>query len=81
MDDYMVTQLTDKFDFLKRLSKSEIARLKKEIRQIQDGSTGEEVSELSRKVTETFDDFRTQANRGQFEREYADAQEVMKICA
>ena len=45
------------------------------------GVTIEEMSELSKKVSNTMDEFRNQANQGMLTRDYQDAQEVIKICA
>ena len=77
----MVTQLTDKFKFLKDLSKEQVAQLKKEVKQIMEGGTEGELSEMSKQITKTLEEFRTEANKGMHTRVYANAQEVKKICA
>ena len=80
-DDHMVTQLSDKFEFLKQFSKAELALLKKEIKQVMDGNAWEVRSELHEQVAKVLDDFKSQANKGMLTREYAEAQEIIKICA
>ena len=77
----MVTQLTDKFKFLNDLSKEQVAQLKKEVKQIMEGGTEGELSEMSKQITKTLEEFRTEANKGMHTRVYANAQEVKKICA
>ena len=77
----MISQLSETFNFLKQLPKEELTRLKKELIQIMNGGTIEEMSELSKRVSKTMDEFRNQANQGMLTREYQDAQEVIKICA
>ena len=77
----MVNQLSEKFDFLKQIPKEDLARLKKELIHIMNGGTIDEMSEVSKQVSKTMDEFRNQANQGMLTREYQDAQEVIKICA
>ena len=80
-EDYMVTQLTDKFDFLKNLTKEQRMQLKKEVKQLIKGGTEKELSEMSKQVMETLENFKNEANSGAHTRVYAQAQEVKKICA
>ena len=79
-DDFMVNQLSETFNFLKQMPKEDLARLKKEIHQIMNGCTAEEMSEVSKQVSKTMDDFRNQANQGMLTREYQDSREVIKSC-
>ena len=53
----------------------------KEIKQITDGGTHDELSAITQRVTQILDELRAQANNGTHTREYAEAREVMKICA
>ena len=80
-DEYMVTQLSDQFDFMKQFPKAEINSLKKELKQIMNGDTWSARSELHEQVAKVLDDFKSQASKGMFVREYAEAQEIIKICA
>ena len=77
----MVTQLSGKFGVLKRCSQEDLKSLKTEIKPIMKGGTIEELSELSKQVAQTRDEFRNQANKGMLTQEYQEATEVMKICA
>ena len=79
--EYMVSQISDKFDFLKNYTKSEIVQLKKEIQQVMDGNSTEIRSELRAQVDRTLEEFRAQANGGRLTREYKDAVEVIIVCA
>ena len=80
-NDYLVSQLSEKFEFLKKLPNNELNRLKKELYQIIGEEDLHEKSEMCAKVTETLKVFQQQANQGSFTREYQPAQEVVKICA
>ena len=77
----MVSQLAEKFGFLKKLNKNELAILKREIKLIVDGGTQEQLSEITERVTQALDEFRTRANSTANDREFAEAREVMKVCA
>ena len=46
-----------------------------------EGATIEEMSETSKQVSKTLDEFRDKANKGAYVQEYAEAPEVIKICA
>ena len=80
-DDFLVTQMSDKFGFLKSCTKEELALPKKEVHQLTEGWTPEDISQLCHQVNSTLDNFRNQAHRGQLTREYTDARDAMKICA
>ena len=77
----MASQLSDKFEFLKKLTKGELAILKREIKLIVDGGTQEQLSEITERATQTLNEFRTRANSTANDREFAEAREVMKVCA
>ena len=77
----MVSQLSNKFEFLKKLNKNELAILKREVKLIVDGGTQEQLSEITERATQTLNEFRTRANSTANDREFAEARKVMKVCA
>ena len=80
-EEYMTSQLTDKFGFLKKLNKQDLETVKREVSLIVDGGTTEQLSEITERVTRTLDEFREKANSHEFDREYTEACEVIKVCA
>ena len=80
-EEYTVNQLTNKFGFLRKLSKEDLATLKKEVKTIVDGGTLEHLSEVTQRVKQALNEFRERANSTDNDREYAEACEVMKVCA
>ena len=79
-DDYLVSQISEKIDFLKNCSKGNLNRMKKDFAQVVEGKSMDGRSELRAQVDKTLEEFKTQANSGRLTREYKEAVEVIQIC-
>ena len=80
-DEFMVSQVTKKFDSLKACTKGEIEKLKEEMAKVMKHGMMGPPSELLAKVNSTLGAFKKKASTGQMVRTYEEVLETLEVCA